>query len=265
MKPRHRRSGGRRPPALRALAATVAGLFASAVPAASSIAGEKSLEEKLLDNKYRHGDYGVYMGWHDPWDWQFDEHGSHAVPLGIKVRFRWLEWLRLEGDVTYYRQGEEPPLLVSLYQAPEFDGLLLSGMVQFVPHRTGLLRPYVGTGPVFASLGNDFLVFRPEVRAADPGNPDQFALASWSQMDVGWAAEVGVDFHLGRRWSPFVEYRHLFGALELEEGDTTIGSYPFDPEELNTLPTGPEDQGIPHSSHYDWSGPVVSAGLKIRF
>jgi hypothetical protein len=235
-----------------------------ALGARPAAAEEPSLEEKLLDNKYRHGDYAVYLAWHDPEDWQFDEHGSHAIAAGLKVRFRWLDWLRVEGDLSYYRRGEEPPIIVSIYKAPEFDGLLVGGMLQAVrPH--GTLRPYLGAGPVFASLGNDFLVFRPEVREVDPGNPDQFALATWSEFDIGWTAAAGLELNLQRRWSPFMEYRHLFGKVHLKDGDVRIGNFAFDPEELNTLPENPQDDGFPHSRRYDWSGPFISAGLRIRF
>ncbi len=237
-------------------------LAASSAPPAS--AGEPSLEEKLLDNKYRHGDYGAYFAWHDPEDWQFDEHGSHAVPFGIKVRFRWLDWLRVEGDVSYFRRGQDPPIIVSIYKTPEFDGLLLGGMLQLQPRR-GFLRPYLGAGPLFASLGNDFLVFRPEIREVDPGNPDQFALASWSSYDLGWMVAGGLDLSFGRRWSPFVEYRHLFGELTLDDGEVRIGALPFDPEKLHTLPENGQGDGFPHSRKYDWSGPFISAGLRIRF
>jgi hypothetical protein len=234
-------------------------------PVAAVPAAQPRLEEKILDSKYRHGDYAVHAGWHDPWDWQFEEHGTHAVPIGVKVRLRGLGWLRVEGDLTYFRRSNEPPVLVSLYKAPEFDGLLLGGTVQLVPWQRGILRPYAGGGPVFASLGNDFLAFRPEIRDADPSNPDQFALATWSEMDIGWCTQVGVDVNLGKRWGPFVEYRHLFGELTLEEGDVTIGAFAFAPENLYTVPEDASEDGVPHSRRWDWSGPILSAGLKIRF
>ncbi len=226
---------------------------------------DRDLTEKVLDSKYSRGDYAVYLGWHDPADWQFDEHGSWALPVGFKVRFRWLDWLRVEGDVSYFRRSNNPEVLVAIFRAPNFDGLLVGGSLQAVLRRSGVFRPYAGAGPIVASLGNDFLAFRPEVRDADPSNPDQFALASWSQVDVGLQAMAGVDFYLGHRVSPFLEYRHLVGSLDLDRGDVTIGAFPFAPEELNTLPATPEDDGRPHSSHYDWSGPVVVGGLKIRF
>jgi hypothetical protein len=227
--------------------------------------GEASLEEKLLDNKYRRGDYAVYFAWHDPEDWQFDEHGSHASPFGLKVRFRWLVWLRLEGDVAYYQSGNELPIPISIFQPPQFDGLLVGGLVQARVRSRGLLRPFVGAGPLFVSLGNDFLVFRPDVRDAAPSNPDQFALASWSRFDLGWMAAAGLDIDLGRRWSPFVEARHLFGSLTLDDDDVRIGSLPLPPEDLHTVPVNGVGDGFPHSRHYDWSGPFISLGLRIRF
>jgi hypothetical protein len=249
----------------RLAAGAVAAALALAPAAAPAAEDDRSLEEKVLDEKYRHGDYAVYLGWHDPWDWQFDEHGSFALPLGVKVRFKWLDWLRLEGDVSYYRRGDDPPVLVSLAEAPAFDGLMLGGSAQLVPWRRGRLRPYVGVGPMLVSLGNDFVVFRPEVREADPGNPDQFALASWSQLDAGWQVLGGVDVLLGHRVSPFLEFRQIFGELHLESGDVTIGTFPFDPEDLNTVPGPAGGDGVPHSRRYDWSGPSISGGLKVRF
>jgi opacity protein-like surface antigen len=252
-------------PSGRRLLAAVLLLAALAACAPSTTAAEPDLDERVLDGKYPRGDYSVYLGWHDPEDWQFDEHGSWALPVGFKVRFRWLDWLRVEGDVSYFRRSNEPDVLVSLYRAPNFDGLVLGGSLQAMLRRSGVFRPYVGAGPVVASLGNDFLVFRPEVRDADPQNPDQFALATWSQLDVGVQALAGVDFYLGHRISPFLEYRHLAGSLDLDDGDVTIGAFAFDPAELNTVPDSPADDGRPHSAHYDWSGPVVVGGLKVRF
>ena len=258
--PRARRAVPRR---LRSLVVLVAGgLALAAAPAARA---EDTLEEKVLEARYTHGDYAVFLGWHDPADRQFDEHGSFAVPVGFKIRYRWLDWLRVEGDVAYYRRSKEPPLIVAIFQAPNFDGLLFSGSLQAVLRRSGVFRPYVGAGPVIASLGNDFLAFRPEIREVDPQNPDQFALATWSRLDIGAQALAGLDLFLGHRVSPFVEYRHLLGSLDLRPGDVTIGGFAFDPGELNTLPKTPEDTGRPHSGHYDWSGPLVVGGLKVRF
>lgn len=255
--PRPARRGGILAPAL-----ALALLAAGPVPAA---AGERSLEEKILDSKYTLGDYAVYLGWHDPWDWQFDEHGSFALPVGFKVRFLWTDRFRIEGDVSYYRRSSTPDVLVSIYSAPNFDALLIGGSIQAVLRRSGVLRPYVGAGPVIASLGDDFLAFRPEVREVDPTNPDQFALATWSRLDIGFQALVGVDFFLNHRVSPFVEARYMRGELDLDGGDVTIGNIPFDPADLQTIPETPDGFGRPHASHYDWSGPVAVAGLKVRF
>ena len=241
--------------------ATAGAVLAAAAPARA----ERTLEEKILENKYVHGDYSVYLGWHDPADWQFDEHGSYALPIGFKIRYRWMDWLRVEGDVSYYRRSKQPEVLVSIAQAPNFDGLMIAGSVQAVLRRAGVFRPYVGAGPVIASLGNDLLVFRPEIRAVDPQNPDQFAMATWSRLDIGAQALAGLDFFLGHRISPFVEYRQLFGSLDLRAGDLTIGNFAFDPAVLRTVPRTPQDDGRPHSAHYDWSGPMIVGGLKVRF
>lgn len=255
---------------LRAVLAALLGLAGVASPAGAGRT-EPPLEEKVLANKYRHGDYGIYMGWHDPWDWQFDEHGSSAWPIGLRVRLRWLDWLRVEGDLSYYRRSEEPPFITDITRVPQFDGLVLGASVQTVLRRVGFWRPYVGTGPVVVSLGNDFLVFRPEVWEADHSNSAQVDLADWSKFDVGWQFSGGVDFFLGGRVSPFVEYRHEFGSLSLDDSDVRLGGLTLiglqtTIEELHTVPADPNiDHGRPHSRTYDWSGPIVSVGLKVLF
>jgi hypothetical protein len=249
-------------------AAVSAALAALATPIS---AAEPSLEEKILANKYRHGDYGVYVGWHDPVDWQFDEHGSNAVPIGVRVRWKWLGWLRIEGDLSYYRRSEDAAYVVSLATAPQLDALTLSSSVQWAPRRTGLLRPWVGGGPLMVSMGNDFLVYRPEIHDVDPANPDQFAMANWSEFDFGVQVEGGVDMFLGGRVMPFGSFRYQFGQLTLDDEEVTIGGISLPHlqttlEELHTIPADPStSDGKPHSHLYDWSGPSVMLGLKVLF
>lgn len=246
------------------------GALAALSGAPRAARAEPSLEEKILASKYPHGEYGVYVGWHDPQDWQFDEHGKSAWPIGLKARVKWLDWLRVEGDIAYFRRSESPAVLVSLVDVPQFDALLLGASLQVEPWHEGLLRPYVGAGPLFASLGNDFLAYRPDIHAADPANPDQFEMASWSKFDAGWQLQGGLDFFLGRRFLPFVEYRYQFGSVSLDEEDITSGGLSLHAlnlavEDLHTLPKSSTDDGRPHSRKYDWSGPSVSVGLKVLF
>jgi hypothetical protein len=253
----------------------IAGLLASGLALAAAFpavteAAEGSLQEKLLRSKFKRGDYAIYFGWHDPWDWQFDVHAANAYPIGAKVRLRTRGPLRVEGDVSYFRRAEEIPILVSIYQTPEFDSFSVGLSLQYVPRETGFLRPYVGAGPVFVSLANDFLVFRPDVYAAAPGNPDQFVLANWSKLDIGWQTVVGLDLHLGYRVFPFVEYRHQFGELALEAKDIKLGNLSaggigLEVSDLETIPEDPAVGGRPYEPRYDWSGPIVAVGLKILF
>jgi hypothetical protein len=68
---------------------------------------------------------------------------------------------------------------------------------------------------------------------------------------------VGLDIAMGGRASPFVEYRHFFGELEVE--DINVGFLTVQAEELAYL------DGSEVSRTYDWSGPNLLAGLRIRF
>ena len=67
----------------------------------------------------------------------------------------------------------------------------------------------------------------------------------------------GVDITLTRRVFPFVEYRHLFGELGIDS--ILIGVFEYGAGELQ-LPDGADV-----ATTYDFSGPIVTAGLKIRF
>ena len=58
--------------------------------------------------------------------------------------------------------------------------------------KLGPFRPYLGAGPMFVSLGNDFVVWRQDIYQADPDNPDQYALAKWKKYDVGAQVIAGV-------------------------------------------------------------------------
>jgi len=86
---------------------------------------------------------------------------------------------------------------------------------------------------------------------------DRFVFAAWSELDLGLQATAGVDMSLGRRVFPFVEYRQLFGKLEIDE--IRVGLAVVPPEKLATL------DGTPIRRKYDWSGPNLMVGLKIRF
>jgi opacity protein-like surface antigen len=214
------------------------------------------IRDEILDNKYRWGDYAVYAGWYDPQGEQFDEHGSAAYPLGAKIRLRWGDWIRVEGDVSYYRRSGEA-LFFDIVNLPKFDGLMVAGTMQAVGARWGPIRPYVGGGGVFVSLTNTFGVIVREIEAVAPDNLDKYQVASWNELDFGFGVSAGADIHLSSRVFPFVEYRQLFGSFATDE--IRIGAFQYSPEELKTLDGG----DVPAS--YDWSGPVVMAGLKVRF
>ncbi|MEZ5063188.1 MAG: hypothetical protein R3B81_00550 [bacterium] len=245
-----------------------------AIGAARS-AGAETVREAVLASKYQTGDYAVYLGWHRPNDWQFEEHGTSAFPFGIKVRFRladegWLAHLRLEGDVTYWRRANDPSIVITAFQQPEFDALTLGTTLQYVLPRMGWVEPYVAGGLSLTSQSNDFFVFRPDVYEVQPSNPDQFALASWKRFDAGPRVGIGFDLQLGTRAFPFLEYRHLFGKVGISAQDVKIGplslaSLGLDVDDVQTLPDDPEVGGRPFSHEYDWGGPEVVVGLKILF
>ncbi len=247
----------------------VAGLLAQSVPGPAVADG---LREKILEDRYGRGDYGGFLGWHDPADWQFDEQGSAGWPVGLKVRFSWRERFRIETDFGYYRTGSDPDPSVSTFSVPEFDGLMVAATFQTMLLNRGRVRPYVGGGPVFVSLANEYGVIRPDVREADPDNPDQRAFARWSRFDVGMQVVAGVDFPTSRRAFPFVEYRQLFGELTLDDSDVKIGSFSLPSldlavDDLEAVPDDPTPGAIgrKYSRTYDWSGPVIMVGLKVRF
>jgi hypothetical protein len=232
------------------------------IVAASSLASrpahaERTLQDEILESKYRHGDYGIYGAWYDPSGEQFDEHGSYAVPVGLKIRFRWKPRVRLEGEFAYYRTSGEPRPVLTTASTPEFDGVQVALSVEGVVRNSGLLRPYVGAGVLFVSLANDFVVQRPEVIAVDPNLPEVQALARWSKLDFGLHAQAGVDVHLGYRAFPFVEYRQLMGKIHLDE--VRIGPERRPPSSLLN------EAGEVLSDEYDYSGPMVLLGLKIYF
>ncbi len=246
-------------------------LGASAPAAARS---NRGIREQNLDDRYRNGDYSLFVGWHDPQDWQFDEHGSTAFPLGLRIRVIWPHGLRVVGDLSYYRTSGPADLSVSSLTVPKFDGLIVTTSLQWTPPRRGPVRPYVGAGPVFVSLSNTFPVIRTDILLADPDNVDQRTIARWSKYDVGVQFVVGVDLLPGRRAFPFVEYRHLFGELTIDDRDVKIGSFSLPSlnselhvEDLLTLPDDGSEAagGRSYSRSYDWSGPIVTVGLKIRF
>jgi hypothetical protein len=256
-----------------ALALAVLGLVVAPGPGARAA----SLEESILESKYRRGDYGIYLGGYRPNDWQFREHADVAYPVGLKVRFRLGEgtfrsWLRFEGDISYYRRANEPVAGITAFQQPEFDGLQLAVTLQAILPSLGPLRPYAGGGPVFVSLGNDFIVWRQDIYEVAPDDPNQYALANWKKFDVGAQVVAGVDIPLGFRAFPFVEYRQLFGVVGLTSEDIKISGLSLrflglEPEDIQTPPEREErDQGgRPYESRYDWSGPSVLLGLKILF
>jgi len=231
-------------------AALIAGIL---LPGAAR--AERTLSEGILDAKYRRGDYGFYLSWYDPWGAQFDEHGSYALPIGGKVRFRLRGPFRVELDLSYYRKGGTPPDRLLTYDAPGFDGVVILASLQGAGRQFGPVRPYVGAGPAFVSLGNDFAA---DLRACgDILAPECRRLISWSEVDLGLQLTAGVDLSAARRVFPFLEYRHLLGKLEIN--DFNDGLLNRRPEELVHL------DGADVSRKYDWSGPNVLLGLRIRF
>ncbi len=223
-----------------------------------SLARADDLAEELLEKKYKHGDYGFYFGVQDPWDAQFDEVSpgvydspTYAYPMGFKMRFRWKERFYLEGDASYARRGEEPVEFVSTLAAPEIDALTVCASLQMKLRRSGMLRPYVGAGGVFVSISRDQVVDLAPAIPELEDSADRYQLGTWSEMDVGIQAHLGVDIRVGKRAFPFVEYRHLFGTLGIQ--DITVGGFSFSPEDLAV------------SSTYEYAGPIFMAGLKIHF
>jgi opacity protein-like surface antigen len=248
-----------RGPGCRTLAALLVALAAGAGASGPgpAAAEQRSLQDQILDSKYRWGDYGIYLGWHDPAGRQFHLHGSSALPFGVKVRLRWGRWIRFEGDVSYYRKSGEARPFVTIFDVPAFDGLVVATSVQAVAGRWQRLRPYAGAGPVFVSLTNDFVAVNLRIEQADPTNPDQLRFVTWNELDFGWQVGGGIDVDFGRRLVPFVEYRHLFGEFATDE--IRDGGFRFRPEHFRY-----ENGGSLPSAH-DWSGPIVMAGLKVRF
>lgn len=241
-------------PARRLSAALGLGALLLALVAGPSAAG--GLRDEILENKYRWGDYAIYLGWHDPDGEQFDVHGSSAWPIGAKIRLRWAGFLRAELDISYYRRsGEATPF--DIVNVPKFDGLMVAATIQGTAGKWGPVRPYYGGGPVFVSLTNTFGVIIREVEDLDPGLIDKFAIASWNELDLGVSAVAGIDVHLASRVFPFVEYRQLFG--EFATSDIRIGAFRYGPEELKYA----DGRDLPDK--YAWSGPIVMAGLKVRF
>jgi hypothetical protein len=230
-------------------------ILAAAVLAPDPSLAERTISDTIIDAKYRRGDYGFYLSWYDPWGAAFDTHGSYALPIGGKVRFRLAGPLRVEVDMSYYRKGgTSPPRLLS-YDAPAFDGVVLTATLQAAGRRLGPVRPYAGGGPAFVSLGNDFAA---DLRACgDVLAPECRRLISWSEVDLGMQVTAGLDIAGSRRIFPFVEYRHLFG--ELSVGDFNDALLSRKPEELVNV------DGSDVSRKYDWSGPNILAGLRIRF
>ncbi len=218
---------------------------------------ERDLEEELLEKKHSHGDYGFYLGMYDPWDAQFDETApgvyehSYSFPMGFKMRFRWKERFFIEGDLSYARHGEDPVPFVSTLAAPEIDELNVGASFQAMLRRSGMMRPYAGAGAMFVSISRDLVV---DLATAIPeleDSPDRYQLGSWNEMGFGAQAQLGIDFRIGKRAFPFVEYRHMFGTLDI--ADVSVGGFQFQPE----------DVGVPPD--YEFSGPTVLAGLKIHF
>lgn len=235
------------------LVATV--LIVCAFALAGSARAERTLSDKILENKYRRGDYALYLSWYDPQAAQFDDHGNFAVPFGGKVRLRWKGRFRVEADFSYYRRSSaQDPFLLGV-RTPEFDGVMLAFTLQSMVLNTGTFRPYVGGGPIMVSLSNDF-VAKLDIEDCDL-IPECRRLLTWSELDLGLQTVVGMDLMLGRRVFPFLEYRQLFGSLQIDE--IRDGLLVRGRDEIVTKDGGPV------SGEYDWSGPNLLAGLRIRF
>ncbi|NNE44209.1 MAG: hypothetical protein HKN12_08360, partial [Gemmatimonadetes bacterium] len=168
------------------------------VPPASA----DSVQEDILLSKYRRGDYAFYVSWHDPWGAAFDEHASFAWPIGGKVRFRVGSRYRVELDFSYYQQGGQVQPFISTAISPGFDGVMVGAVGQVFLRNTGMIRPYVGGGPMFVSLSNDLNVeFRnipDDILVAE-----RFQIATWTKLDLGLQTVVGVDIPMGQRAFPF--------------------------------------------------------------
>jgi hypothetical protein len=104
---------------------------------------------------------------------------------------------------------------------------------------------------VFVSIGRDQVVDLANAIPELEDSVDRFQLGSWSEMDLGVQAHLGMDFRIGRRAFPFMEFRYLYGTLGIQ--DINVGGFEFTPESL----------GAP--STYEYSGPAFLAGLKIHF
>ena len=256
-----------RPAAFAVVAVVAAGLAFAGRPVAAA-----GLSEKILEDRYGRGDYGLALGWYDPWDWQFDEHGSAGWPFAVKAGLKLSRFARVELDFSYFRTSGVPDGTISLYTVPHFDGLWISTAILAPLGDYGRFRPYVGGGPMFVSLTNEFLVIRLDVAEPYPDRPEQRAIARWSRFDTGGFVVAGIDLPIGRRAFPFVEYRHLFGRLSVEPKDVKLNGQSLEllnleVEELTTIPPNavPGVVGRRYASDFDWSGPVVTVGLKIRF
>jgi len=226
---------------------------------------DRDQSEEALNEKYEHGDYGFYFSVHDPWDVQYDQRsfgevdeGSLAYPFGFKIRFRMPKNFLLEGDASYYHRTEEVAAFVSTLAAPKFDGLMVAATAQMMLRKHGLVRPYAGAGGVFVSLSRDFVVAIP---GPDSTSADRYQIGGWTELDVGFQALAGLDFRLGSRFFPFLEYRHMFGEANIEE--ITVGGFTFSPDQLG-VPLA-DGSTVPAPSKYDFSGPMIMIGLKIHF
>ncbi|MAF26365.1 MAG: hypothetical protein CME07_00685 [Gemmatimonadetes bacterium] len=200
-------------------------------------------------NPFGGNDYGFSIGGYDPRDPQFDAHASLAFPVGIRTRLRVWEWVCVEAEGAYFRAGGQGHPALPVSALPRLDGLLVRFMLEAAPRSRGPVRPYAGVGPVFLSLSRDFVVELPEV--PEENAIARFQLGKWTRFDLGWAACAGMDFRMGRRLCPYVEARYLFGSLTVEE--VLFGLWSRSPESLGL------------SNTYDYSGPMVSAGLRIPF
>jgi opacity protein-like surface antigen len=231
--------------------AALAVLIIALAPAAPAGAG--GLQDELLENKYRWGDYAVYGGWHEPAGEQFHVHASAAYPFGAKVRLRWGNWMRVEADVSYYQRGGDPRPY-DLANIPGFDGLTVAATLQATTASWKGVRPYAGGGPVFVSLTNEFGLI---ILGIPPDTAGRFQVGRWNENDVGVQAVAGLDIQINQRFFPFVEYRHLFGEVTTDV--IRVGAFGYSPDEVTY------DDGRPVPGSYDWSGPVWMLGLKIRF